>query len=100
MNAFALEDSRPCRSIEDLKQTQVRLTKTRQTLKLLKDENFTKTARIGTLRYPGRGLGGRQPEVNSQGLEFNLHKCHATRRPPRQLRRRLSSFWRPLRKVS
>ena len=55
---------------------------------------------IGTLRYPGRGLGGRQPKVNSQGLEFNLHKCHATRRPPRQLRRRLSSFWRPLRKVS
>ena len=37
MNAFALEDSRPCRSIEDLKQTQVRLTKTRQTLKLLKN---------------------------------------------------------------
>ena len=58
------------------------------------------TPLLGTLRYPGRGLGGRQPEVNSQGLEFNLHKCHATRRPPRQLRRRLSSFWRPLRKVS
>ena len=49
MNAFALEDSRHCRSIEDLKQTQVRLTKTRQTLKLLKDENFTKTARISDL---------------------------------------------------
>ena len=54
---------------------------------------------LGTLRYPGRGLGRRQPEVNSQGLEFNLHKCHAARRPPRQLRRRLSSFWRPIRKV-
>lgn len=34
--------------------------------------------KIGTLRYPGRGLGRRQPEVNSQGLSFNLHKCHAT----------------------
>jgi len=28
------------------------------------------SASIGTLRYPGRGLGGRQPEVNSQGLEL------------------------------
>ena len=33
---------------------------------------------IGTLRYPGRGLGRWQPEVNSQGLNSNLHKCHAT----------------------
>ena len=34
-------------------------------------------AKIGTLRYPGRGLGGCQPEVNSQGLESNLYtSCH------------------------
>ena len=56
--------------------------------------------KIGTLRYPGHGWGGRQPEVNSQVLEFNLHKCHAICRPPLQWRRRQSSFWRPLRKVS
>ena len=55
---------------------------------------------LGTLRYPGRGQGRRQPEVNSHGLSFNLHKCHATWRPPPQLRRRRSLFWRPLRKVS
>ena len=52
---------------------------------------------IGTLRYTGRGRGGLQPEVSSQVLEFNLHKCHATCRPPPQWRRRQSSFWRPLR---
>ena len=56
--------------------------------------------KTGTLRYAGRGRGGRQPEVNSQVLEFNLHKCHATCQPPPQWRRRQSSFWRPLRKVS
>ena len=39
---------------------------------------------IGTLRYPGRGLGGRRPEGNSQGLESNLHACHATWQPPPQ----------------
>ena len=39
---------------------------------------------IVTLRYPGRGLGGRQSEVNSQSLEFSLQKCHATGRPPPQ----------------
>ena len=33
---------------------------------------------LGTLRYPGRGPGRQQPEVNSQGLNSNLHKCHAT----------------------
>ena len=53
---------------------------------------------IVTLRYPGRGLGGRQSEVNSQSLEFSLQKCHATGRPPPQLRWRPSSFWQPLRK--
>ncbi|XP_074624933.1 uncharacterized protein LOC141883373 isoform X4 [Acropora palmata] len=53
----------------------------------------------GTLRYPGRGRGGRQPEINSQVLEFNLHKCHATCQPPPQWRRRQSSFWRSLRKI-
>ena len=33
---------------------------------------------IATLRYAGRGPGRRQPEVNLQGLNSNLHKCHAT----------------------
>ena len=42
------------------------------------EKRFLKGPLLGTLRYPGRGPGRQQPEVNSQGLNSNLHKCHAT----------------------
>ena len=51
---------------------------------------------LGTLTYPGRGLGGRRLKVNLRGLESNLYTCHASWWPPPQLCQRFSQFWRPL----
>jgi len=48
---------------------------------------------IETLRYPGRGWGGRQPEANSQVLEFKLYTSHAPCRSPPQWWWRQSKFW-------